>query len=159
MPDPLTPAKPVVSATSTAAAAHISSPNLLTRDTIAPRLRPGYGTPLLSCATAHVTSLNVAGGNGPMAIRSAGFASTCARGLERAKMIGRSRCTAVPLTMSSLRVPGLSRRQSGLPAPHVAPPRPSSRRFHSRRVSRLCFRCPAAVTPSGSRAAGHPCRS
>src|ERR1700676_4482926 len=70
---------------------------------------------LLTWATTYVTPLYVAGAKGrPVAttaspsvqvIRSAGFASDCAGGFDNAKMIGRSVCYAISLTIASVKLP------------------------------------------------------
>src|ERR1041385_9029968 len=66
-------------------------------------------------------------------IRSAGFASALADGLESAKMIGRSTCAAISLTIASVKLPedddapismvGLTRcTTSAKPIPAPVPP-------------------------------------
>ena len=73
------------------------------------------------------------------AIRSAGFASARAGGLESAKMIGRSVCAAISLTIASVKLPeavdapisivGFTRRTTSA----------KLMLFHSRRASSLAF--------------------
>ena len=100
-----------------AAAASMPTLTRRARDTIVPRPRPGYNMAFFAWPMTWVIPLWVTGVNGPpvainarpsvQAIRSAGVASASAGGLESGKIMGRSVCRAISLTIASVKAPAI----------------------------------------------------